>query len=80
MKKIKVLWVEDSARLDLPHLAAPIYMDGNYDLVVAETVSDGIAHIQNENFDAIIVDIRIPPGDDPRWIKQYHKSPELDNC
>jgi hypothetical protein len=67
--KRKVLWIEDGARFDLPQLAGPVYVDGSYDLVVAEDASAGISHLLRNEFQVIIVDIRLPPGDDPDWIK-----------
>jgi hypothetical protein len=70
-QKYRVLWVEDGARYDLAHLAAPVYMDGKYDLVIAEDASAGMAVVLMDRFDVIIVDIRIPPGDEPNWIKLY---------
>jgi hypothetical protein len=73
-QKNKVLWVEDAARYDLAHLAAPVIMDGGYDLVVAENASDGIAQLLQSIFDAIVVDIRIPPGNDKAWINLYEMS------
>ena len=74
MKRYRILWVEDGARFDLPHLAAPVFMEGNYDLCIVENVSDCITYLQNHVFDAIIMDIRIPPGDDHHWITLYKKA------
>jgi len=73
-EKRKALWIEDGARFDLPYLAAPIYMDGQYDLIVAENVADSISQLQSKEFDAIIVDIRLPPGDDPEWAGLYKEA------
>jgi CheY-like chemotaxis protein len=74
MKRYRILWVEDGARFDLPHLAAPVFMEGNYDLCIVENVSDCITYLQHHVFDAVILDIRIPPGDDQRWITLYKKA------
>jgi hypothetical protein len=73
-KKCRVLWVEDGARYDLVNIAAPVYMDGDYDLVIAEDASSGIAYLLSDVFDVIIVDIRLPPGDDKEWINLHKKS------
>ncbi len=73
-EKRKVLWIEDGARRDLPHLTAPVYMEGGYDLVVAEDASAGVRLLEQEEYDAIIVDIRLPPGDDPGWIRLYKRA------
>jgi hypothetical protein len=73
-QKRRVLWVEDGARYDLVNIAAPVYMHGKYDLVIAEDASSGIACLLKDIFDAIIVDIRIPPGNDKDWINLYKMS------
>jgi hypothetical protein len=78
MKKAsRVLWVEDAASYDLSQLAAPLIMDGGmdggYDLTIADNASDAIARLQQSEFEAVIVDIRIPPGDDGDWIGLYYK-------
>lgn len=74
MKKYRILWVEDGARFDLPHLAAPVFMEGCYDLCIVENVSDCITYLQNHEFDAVIMDIRLSPGDDQSWIELYKKA------
>ena len=73
MKKIKVLWIEDNALFDLQNVLGPIFMDGRYDLAIAETASDGIQRLMQEEFGAVIVDIRLPPGDDPDWVRLYKR-------
>jgi len=55
-------------------MAAPVYMDGKYDLFIAEDASSGMAYLLKDTFDAIIVDIRIPPGMDKDWINLHKKS------
>jgi len=69
-----ILWIEDGARFDLPYLAAPVFMEGKYDLVVAEDVTSGVRRLQRSEFDVVIVDIRLPPGDDPGWCELYRKA------
>jgi len=73
-QKCKVLWVEDGARYDLVNMAAPVYMDGKYDLVIAEDASSGVDYVLKDTFDVIVVDIRIPPGIDRDWINLHKKS------
>jgi hypothetical protein len=73
-QKIRVLWIEDQARYDLVELAAPVHIDRRFDLVVAETASEGIARLLEDHYDAIIVDIRIDPGDNQDWVKLYQQS------
>jgi hypothetical protein len=74
MKK-RVLWIEDNALSDLQNVLGPIYMDGHYDLVIAENASEGMSRLTREVFDAVIVDIRLPPGEDNDWIKLYNDRP-----
>jgi hypothetical protein len=74
MKRYRILWVEDGARFDLPHLAAPVFMEGDYDLCIVENVTDCITYIQAQSFDVIVLDIRIPPGDAQEWISLYNKA------
>ena len=73
-QKHRVLWIEDGARYDLADMAAPVYMDGKYDLIIAEDASSGIDYLLGNVFDVIIVDIRIPPGGDKKWIKLHQNS------
>lgn len=73
-QKKKVLWIEDGSRYDLADLAAPVIMDGGYDLDVAEDASEGIAKLFETEYDAVIVDIRIPPGNGEAWVKLYERS------
>jgi hypothetical protein len=71
--KTKFLWIEDNARGDLKHLLAPVYMSGKYDPVVAPTVSEGLYRMNRAEFAAVIVDIRLLPGDNPDWESLYTK-------
>jgi hypothetical protein len=63
----KVLWIEDGALADLQDLLGPVYVDGRYDLTLALDATDGITQLFNNEFAAVIVDIRIPPGHDKEW-------------
>jgi hypothetical protein len=69
----RVLWIEDSARLELRHLAGPIYISGKYDFYLAEDVTVATDHLLNEEFDAVIVDIRLPPGTNRVWRELYYQ-------
>lgn len=71
--KTKVLWVEDSARLELRNLLGPIYISGDYDLSLAEDATDAIRKLQTNIYEVIILDMRIPPGADEHWIKIYRE-------
>lgn len=70
--KTRILWIEDDALVDLRNLTGPIYISGKYDLVLAFDATEGMRYLMDEEFHVVIVDIRIPPGDDPQWIKIYN--------
>jgi CheY-like chemotaxis protein len=67
----KILWVEDGALFDLAYLAGPVYMDGQYELTVAQNITEAIEFLQNGEFQAVIIDIRLPPGEDQQWNEIY---------
>lgn len=71
--KTKFLWIEDNARTDLKYLLGPIYMSGKYDPVVAPTVAEGVFRMKQMEFAAVIVDIRLLPGNDSDWESHYLK-------
>ncbi len=72
--KPRVLWIEDSARLELSNLVGPIYFSGKYDFALAEDVTTAVQFLQTEVFDVLIVDVRLPPGPDPVWRALYQRS------
>ncbi len=69
--KYKILWIEDGAFVEVENLAGPVLITGEYDIDVALNASDAIKKIKclREGYDAVIVDIRIPPGLDTEWEK-----------
>ncbi len=71
MRSRKVLWIEDNADSDLYHLTSPVYIDGRFHLDLATNISEAFFYLNKRNYDVIIVDIRIPPGRDPEWVKRY---------
>lgn len=72
--KQRVLWIEDSALDQNASLAGPVHLSGRYDLTIALTATEGFDALSRSEFDAVIVDIRIPPGDDRRWVDMYYRS------
>lgn len=68
----RALWIEDGARSELSHLSGPVLYDGRIELVLAEDLTTAVEYILEEEFDAVIVDVRLPPGDDPYW-KELHR-------
>jgi len=49
-----------------------VLYDGRIELVLAEDLTTAVEYILEEEFDALIVDVRLPPGDDPHW-KELHR-------
>ena len=74
--KTRVLWVEDSARLELRNLLGPVNINGEYDLCLAEDATSAMRHLQTAVYDAVILDMRIPPGVDEHWIRLYRERDE----
>lgn len=72
MKK-KFLWIEDNATNDLVELLSPIYMDGRFAPVIATTVAEGIYRMKESEYAAVVVDIRLPPGNDREWEALYKR-------
>lgn len=78
--KQKVLWLEDGALSDLPEIVGPVIIDGRYDLVIAFDATEGVEHIMEAEFAAVIVDIRILPGGDRRWIDLHNAADKNKNA
>ncbi|MDQ1612952.1 MAG: hypothetical protein QOG00_2883 [Pyrinomonadaceae bacterium] len=72
--KTKFLWIEDNANTSLSYLMMPIYNSGKYDPVIALSVADGLHRLWQTEFAAVVLDIRLPPGNDPQWAKLYNLS------
>ncbi len=72
--KSRVLWVEDSARFDLQHMLGPIFASRRYDLTLAENATSGADYLRQRNFDAVVVDVRLPPGTHPYWRAIYNNA------
>lgn len=70
----KVLWVEDSGRFELAGLYGPVLVEGRCDLTLAEDASTAVDHLLADRWDALIVDVRLPPGPDPRWRQLYREA------
>jgi hypothetical protein len=68
----RALWIEDGARSELSHLSGPVLYDGRIELVLAEDLTTAVDYVREEEFDTLVVDVRLPPGDDPFW-KRLHR-------
>ena len=71
--KANILWVEDSARFELASVLGPFYASRRYDLTLAENASAASEYLARRRFDALIVDIRLPPGPIPFW-RRLHEN------
>jgi hypothetical protein len=63
--------VEDSARLELRNLTGPIYISGEYDMNLAEDATTAVRYLLTKEYDAVVLDMRLPPGIDDYWIRIY---------
>jgi hypothetical protein len=70
----RALWIEDGARSELSHLSGPVLYDGRIELVLAEDLTTAVEYLLEEEFDAVVVDVRLPPGDDPYWKEQHRRA------
>lgn len=74
--RIQVLWIEDEALYQLNELLGPVlYRHRQYHLDLAVNASEAQQKLceSNNNYDVIIVDMRIPPGEAPTWKDIYRK-------
>ena len=72
--KPKVLWIEDGARYELASLCGPVFYKNTCDLTLAEDVSTAVDHLCADEWDALIVDIRLPPGVNRTWRRLYREA------
>lgn len=66
--RFKILWIEDNAEADLFHLLAPVNVDGRFDVDIAVNATEGYTYLGKHIYDVVIVDTRIPPGDEKHWV------------
>ena len=63
----RILWVEDSARYEFSELLGPVFFKRKYWLNLAEDVSAATHQLIMQCYDALVVDVRLPPGSEPAW-------------
>lgn len=68
----KVLWIEDDAFNELGMFATPVHLTGQYELEYAVSATEAIDRLSGTEYDAVVVDVRIPPGDDRRWVDIFY--------
>lgn len=74
MMRPNVLWIEDSAKLELRNLVGPVYSSRRYDFDLAEDVTTAVNILELKSYEAIVVDVRLPPGIDKYWRQLYETS------
>ena len=67
----RVLWIEDNAKVDMGVYFGPIFTSGRYDVSIALDPSEALRKISLAEYQAIIVDIRLAPGQDKLWRDLY---------
>lgn len=77
-KRISVLWIEDGTTVEIPHLTTPLIVEGRYDLAIAKDASEGIRYLTQPGgqFDVVIFDLYLAPGDDEGLIERYQARPQ----
>lgn len=76
-KKNYILWVEDDATYNLQYIASPVVMNPRYDLTLAITASEAIHFLQRRQYDALVFDLRLPPGKQQEWVRLDQKLGQL---
>lgn len=72
MSPIRILWIEDEALYQLNALMGPVlYNYRTHHIELATTASDAQRLLCQGEYDVIIVDMRIPPGEHPAWKNIY---------
>jgi hypothetical protein len=72
-KRISVLWIEDGAAVEVPHQTSPLINSGRYNLMIAKDATEGIRVLKDpvQQFDVVIFDLHLAPGDDEELIRRY---------
>ncbi len=73
----KILVIEDNP--DNSKLVTWILEDEDYQVTCAETAELGLAALQSETFDAVLMDISLPGMDGKEATQQIRNTPELSN-
>jgi hypothetical protein len=71
--KSNILWIEDSAFVDLRRLAGPVCANSEFNLDVCLNAADAMDTLMKKKYSAVIVDIRIPPGNNQHWIDYFNE-------
>lgn len=86
----RVLWIEDGALVEFPEYIAHLYARSDLDLVIARDATEGFEALkaaereaknkkeEGPPYDAVVVDLRLPPGTGEPWGEIYlhhHSNP-----
>ena len=67
----RVLWIDDDADTGLASFLAPLIFDPDLHLQTATNASEAVESLSEDEFDAVIIDVRLPPGSATEWIDLY---------
>jgi len=73
----RALWVEDQAETKLMNYAYPAFLAG-YQLDVVDNVSDAVSKVEQDTYDAVVIDLIITAGRDKAWTELDRRNPYND--
>ncbi len=68
---IKLLWIDDNLDHDLAEFRMALRMNGELAPDFARNASEAYDRLLRKPYDVVIVDLRMPPGPDDMWNKEY---------
>jgi CheY-like chemotaxis protein len=81
MKVKKVFWLEDQFK-DFSAYKSSLFRAG-YVVDTVSSVSEAVEKLRKQDYIAVIFDIKVLPGDDPKWIeldeKKLKENPDSDS-
>jgi hypothetical protein len=81
MKVKKVFWLEDQFK-DFSAYKSTLFRAG-YVVDTVRSVSEAVKKLRKQDYIAVIFDIKVLPGDDPKWIeldeKKMQENPDSDS-
>lgn len=70
---IRILWIEDEVNKGNIEEKVWLEMQGKYKLDIRENATIAVEALTEHVYNGIIIDIRLPPGNDDRWVKKYYR-------
>jgi len=71
MKKVKILWIDDEIQMLKPHIL--FLEERNFEVVSTSNGNDGIALVEEQNFDIVLLDEMMPGLDGLETLVQIKK-------